>query len=103
MGWVEKMGISEICFSRMRAGGARHIAAAGRFDLDHLGAQIGQVHRSEGAGAILLDRQDAHALQRQRLSDSRTHTGWRAINCLAMMVRRTSFVPSPMHINIASR
>src|SRR5690606_1581712 len=35
--------------------------AARRLDLDHVGAEIGAQHRSERAGAILLDSQDRDA------------------------------------------
>jgi len=38
---------------------AGHVAAIGRvLDLDHLGAEIGQLHRAIWPGAILLDRDD---------------------------------------------
>ena len=46
---------------------AGDVAAARRvLDLDHLGAEIGQKLRAIGPGAVLLDRQDAQALQKRR-------------------------------------
>ncbi len=40
----------------------RHVAAVVRvLDLDDLGAEVGEVLRAPGAGAVLLDRQDPHA------------------------------------------
>ena len=44
----------------------------------------------EWPGAVLLDRDDAHAGKRQ------AHTGFLSISCLAMMMRCISLVPSPM-------
>ena len=42
------------------------VAALGRvLDLDDLGAEVGQEHGAERPGAVLLDRQDAHARERQ--------------------------------------
>src|SRR4029079_3797614 len=77
---------------------AAHVAAFLEvFDLDHLGAEVGQVQRSERPGAILFDRDDAYAGQRQ------THARFLSINCLAMMIRCSSLVPSPMTRSGASR
>ena len=39
---------------------ARDVAAdRGILDLDHLGAEVGELHRPERAGTVLLDRDDA--------------------------------------------
>ena len=44
---------------------ARHVAADRRvLDLDHLGPEVGELHRREGARAVLLDRDDANVGQR---------------------------------------
>ena len=82
----------------VRADMPRRIAV-GRLDLDHLGAQLGQEHGAVGTGAELLQRQDAHALERlgvHRMAFRLTH--WRA-----MMMRCISLVPSPMQVSGASR
>ncbi len=36
-------------------------AVVGVFDLDHLGALVGEKHGAEGTGAVLLDGQHAYA------------------------------------------
>ena len=44
---------------------ARDVAADGRvLDLDHVGAEIGELHRPVRAGAELLDRDDANVGER---------------------------------------
>ncbi len=78
--------------------------ALGRFDLDHLGAQLGQEHGAVGPGAELFQGQDADALEgpsRGRLSAH--SSACRLIHCLAMMMRCISLVPSPMQVSGASR
>src|SRR3546814_13588195 len=43
----------------MRADAAAGVAAGpGVLDLDHRGAEVGQIHRTVGAGAALLQRQE---------------------------------------------
>ena len=50
----------------MRPDRAAHVAALVRvLDLDHLGAEVGELHGAERPGAVLLDREDAHAGERQ--------------------------------------
>jgi hypothetical protein len=66
-------------------------------DLDDLGAEIGEVLRAEGTGAVLLDGDDPDAGERQ------AHAGFLAMTCLAMMRRCSSFVPSPITRSGASR
>src|SRR6185295_7846521 len=77
---------------------ARDIAAArALLDLDDFGAEVGEVRGAERSGAVHLHREDAHSLQ------GRHQAGFRAISCLAMMMRCISLVPSPMHMSGASR
>src|SRR3546814_8520143 len=45
---------------------ARVVAAAGRFDLQHFGAEIGKRQRRRGAGEHACEIEHAHALQRAR-------------------------------------
>ena len=78
--------------------------AVGRLDLDHLGAELGQEHRAVGAGAELLQRQDANARERLRRRSWAAHSSaCRLIHCRAMMMRCISLVPSPMQVSGASR
>ena len=65
-------------------------AVVGVFNLDYLGALVGEKHGAEGTGAVLLDGEHAHAFQRQ------LHAGFRSTSCFAMMIRCSSLVPSPM-------
>ena len=45
---------------------AADVAAGGRvLDLDHLGAEVGELESAPGPGAELLDREDADVSQRQ--------------------------------------
>ena len=94
-------GFVEVAVARgeeQRSDRAPHIAALVEiFDLDHLGAEVGEVQGCERPGAILLDRDDAYAGERQ------THARFLSINCLAMMMRCSSLVPSPMTRSGASR
>src|SRR6185437_13022023 len=81
-----------------RPDAARHVAALGGvLDLDDLGAQIGELHRAIGSGAVLLDGDDAHAPKRRHQMRFRS-TSWRA-----MMMRCISLVPSPITSKGASR
>src|SRR5207253_676258 len=41
-------------------------------DLDHVGTEVGQVHRAERTRPVLLDGDDAHVLQRPHRSSSDT-------------------------------
>nr|WP_249403364.1 hypothetical protein [Sphingomonas sp. CFBP 8765] len=66
-------------------------------DLDDLGAEIGELLRTERPGAILFDRDDAET--REWL----VYAGFRAMICLAMMMRCSSLVPSPIVSSGASR
>lgn len=72
-------------------------AIARILDLDHLSAHVGELHGTEWPRTVLLHRQDAHTRERQR------HTGFRATSCRAMMMRCSSFVPSPITSRGASR
>ena len=47
---------------------AADVAAGGRvLDLDHLGAEVGELERAPGTGAELLDGDDADVSQRQHV------------------------------------
>ena len=86
----------------VRPDGTADIAAFRRvFDFDDLGAEIGEQHAAERPGAILLDRQHRHAIQRQR---PRIHQmRFRSIRRRAMTRRWISLVPSPITSSGASR
>ena len=62
-------GMMEMAIARpkiIRPDGTPHIATLGRvFDLDDLSTHIGKQHGPERPGAILLNRQNGHAIQRQ--------------------------------------
>ena len=82
----------------MRPDPTADIATLARvLDLDDLRAHVGELHGTERPGAVLLHGQNAYAGQRQH------HTGFRAINCWAMMIRCNSLVPSPITSSGASR
>ena len=84
----------------VRADGAGHVAAVARvFDLDDLGALVGQEHGAERPGPVLLHRKHADSLERQHGG----YTGFRAMSCFAMIRRCNSLVPSPIASNGASR
>ncbi len=70
-----------------------------RLDLDHFGAELGQEHRAVGAGAELLQCQDANTFERFGAHT----TAFRLTHCRAMMMRCISLVPSPMQVSGASR
>ncbi|MFO1427810.1 MAG: hypothetical protein U1F11_12735 [Steroidobacteraceae bacterium] len=74
---------------------ARCIAAlVAVLDLDDLRPEVGEVHRAEGTGAEVLERQDAHAGERQLQGVHRPHTpqiGFRSTSWRAMMMRCISF------------
>ena len=45
---------------------AAHVAATARIlDLDHVGAEVGEMHAAPRAGAVLLDRDDPDVLERR--------------------------------------
>ena len=94
--------VTVVLTQEIRTHAARGIATLlAILDLDDIGAEIGQIHRAEGARAERLERQDADTLQRQV---GRVHQiGFRSISWRAMIMRCISFVPSPMHISGASR
>ena len=57
----------------------------------------GEVAATEWPGAVVLDRDQPEPSEWQH------QTGDLCTSCLAMMMRWISLVPSPMHINGASR
>ena len=100
---------------------AAHLAAgAVVLDLDHVGAEIGQIHGAERRRAVLLDREDDEPPQgpegrrlvrwlgRRRGRGRRggvaaAHAGLRSTSWRAMTIRWISLVPSPMQSSGASR
>ncbi len=93
---LEEMAV--MIAKKMRTYRAADIAALGRvLYLDDLGAHVGELHRPERAGAVLLHRQDANARERQH------HAGFRATSWRAIMIRCSSLVPSPITRSGASR
>ena len=66
-------------------------------DFDQICSQVGQKTSTIGSGTILFDGDDPQTLERK------AHTGFLSTNCRAMIMRCISLVPSPMHINGASR
>ena len=66
---VEALEEERVLALLVRRDVARDVAADGRvLDLDHLGAEVGELHRPERAGAVLLDRDDADVGERPRHS-----------------------------------
>src|SRR3546814_8832312 len=84
---------------------ARHVATVGRIlQLDDLGADVGQVLRPPGTGAVLFDGEDADAFERQHERFSlRPQIGFRAMSWRAMKMRCRSLVTSPIVSSGASR
>ncbi len=73
---VEDLEEQRVLALGVRGHVAAHVAARRRLlDLDHLGAEVGEVHASPGAGAVLLDGDDADVLQRQTLG----HAGFPSV------------------------
>jgi hypothetical protein len=100
---VEVEGLEEVAVvgpEEVRSHAARGVAALfAALDLDDLGAEVGEVHRAERAGAEVLEGEYAEAQERQ----GGTHTGFLSTSWRAMMMRCISLVPSPMHMSGASR
>ena len=67
-----------------------------------MNASGSELLRTEGARAILLDRDDAQPGERL-IGGWLAHAGFRAMICLAMMMRCSSLVPSPIVSSGASR
>ena len=98
-------GVMEMAIARpeiIRANAAPNITTLGRvFDFNDLSTHIGQQHGSEGPGAILLNRQNGHAIQRQ--GPIRHQMGFFSIRRFAITSRWISLVPSPITKSGASR
>jgi hypothetical protein len=89
--------LTVIVTKKIRAGLAGRIAANSCvLDFDDFRAEIGQQHRSIRSRAELFDRDNPHSAEG-------LHAGFRLMNCLKIMIRCISFVPSPMHVRGASR
>src|SRR5580704_2479349 len=92
--------VTVVLAKKMRTDLPADVAALTRvLDLDDFGSEVGEMLRTEWAGAILLDRQDTNAVERQMS----VHIGFLATSWRAMMMRCNSFVPSPIARRGASR
>ena len=82
---------------------AGEVAAAGALDLDHPGAEVGQLAGGERGRHRLLQCDDREAVQRQlRFPGHQGATELRLMSWRAMTLRWISLVPSPTIINGAS-
>src|SRR5262245_59357541 len=89
--------LTVIVTEKIRAGFAGRVAAYSCvLDFDDFCAEIGQQHRSIRSRAELFDRDNPHSAEG-------IHTGFRLMNCLEIMIRCISFVPSPIQVRGASR
>ena len=98
-------GVMEMAIARaeiIRADTTPNITAfSWVFDLNDLSAHIGQQHGTERPGAILFNRQDRYAIQRQ--GPIRHQIGFFSIRRFAITRRWISLVPSPITNSGASR
>ena len=90
--------LAVIVAKKIWSGLAGRIAARSSvLDFNDFRTKIGQQHRSIGPCAELFDRDDPQSAEGLHVA------GFRFMNCLEMMIRCISLVPSPMQVKGASR